>query len=241
MPTVNRTVIDLSHFNAVTSWVQIKEAGVMGVIHKATEGMSYIDDHYDQAKAGALAAGLLWGAYHFGNSSNVDSQIANFLHETGIDDKTLYALDWEDEPNGRTMSLPQARAFLTLLEQRTGRKGVLYSGNTAKQALGNTHDLFFGSHRLWLAQYTTNPTTQASWSAPWLWQYSDGVNGPQPRGCPGVSGEVDTNSWAGTDQELIDQWAGVKSAPTLPTVDITVESDISVAVRVHAGKNVVIE
>jgi lysozyme len=65
MPLLN-AVIDLSHYNTVTSFQQVGMAGIIGIIHKATEGMNFVDAKYDEHRAAALSAGLLWGAYHFG-------------------------------------------------------------------------------------------------------------------------------------------------------------------------------
>lgn len=218
MATIVRKVLDISHHNDVTSWMSIVGAGIVGIIHKATEGTSYIDDQYAVRRELALKAGLLWGAYHFANGSNVQAQVDHFLEVVGIDDQTLYALDWEDDPNGNTMSADQAREFLELIGARIGQgRCVIYSGNTAKQELGSKNDPFFGSHRLWLAQYASSGiTVQASWDDCWLWQYSDGSSGPTPHGCPGVSGAVDTNSYTEGDDELRATWSGAGEAPPEP-------------------------
>src|SRR5215831_4489733 len=202
MATPNRKVIDISHYNAVTSFDTVKQAGIVGVIHKATEGTSYVDPDYLKNCAPCYRAGLKWGAYHFANGSDVQNQVNHFLSVVGVDNDTLYALDWEDDPNGNTMNVDQAVQFVQLLDARIGAgRTVIYSGNTAKEQLGSQRNSILGSHRLWLAQYGSSPTPQVSWSKYWLWQYSDGVNGPGPHGCPGVSGEVDTNSYDGSDAQ----------------------------------------
>lgn len=237
--TPNRKVIDISHHNPVTSWADVRAAGIVGVIAKATQGDDYRDDQYLDNARGALDAGLKFGAYHFGTGDDVESQVDNFLNATGIDDNTLYALDWEEEPDGNTMSCEQARKFLELLEERTGRKGVLYSGNLAKEMLGDTVDEFFGAHRMWLAQYGNNTELQASWQDWWLWQYSDGEVGPGPHGCPGVSGDVDTNAFAGSDDELRVQWSGLDQKPApapTPVPDDGGEVTITIKIKVKATK-----
>jgi lysozyme len=239
--TPNRKVIDISHHNPVTSWQQVRDAGIIGVIAKATQGDSFRDDQYIENESGALSAGLKFGAYHFGTDDDVEDQVNNFLDTVGINDDMLYALDWEEEPNGHTMSLEQAREFLEAIELRTGRKGVLYSGNMAKEALGDDVDPFFAAHRLWLAQYGNNPEVPASWKAWWLWQYSDGVEGPSPHGCPGVSGDVDTNAFAGTDDELRDQWAGIALDPPKPAPDGEVVITVTVKATKGASVTVAVE
>lgn len=234
---INRKVLDLSHHNNVTSWPQAKAAGILGIIHKATEGTSLTDNMYGIRKPRVLSNGLKWGAYHFANGSNVQDQVNHFLSVAGIDQDTLYALDWEDVP-GNTMSLDQVKQFLQLIEAKIGiGRCVIYSGNRAKEALGSSRDSYLGSHRLWLAQYTTIPVVQASWPKYWLWQYSDGTSGPEPHGCPGVEGEVDTNHWDGTDQELLAQWAGAGAAPApeVPQVTITIETVGNVKVNIKGA------
>src|SRR5215470_10782528 len=112
MATPRRMFIDISHHNSVTSWDAVRNAGVVGVIHKATEGTGFVDDQYLKRCAPAMRAGLMWGAYHFGNGSNVQAQVDNFLGVVGVDNDTLYSLDWEDDPNGNTMSVDQAKEFI---------------------------------------------------------------------------------------------------------------------------------
>jgi lysozyme len=90
---INRKVLDLSHYNSISSWKKILGAGIVGIIHKATEGLSYRDPRYLARRQPALNIGLVWGAYHFANASDPIAQVDNFLSVTGVDDDTLYALD----------------------------------------------------------------------------------------------------------------------------------------------------
>jgi GH25 family lysozyme M1 (1,4-beta-N-acetylmuramidase) len=203
-------VVDLSHHNRVTSFVQAFNAGVRGIIHKATTGADGRDDQYRGRRQPALDAGLLWGAYHWGNGDPVKQQVDNFLETAQPNEHTLVALDFEQDLHSQ-MTLQGAREFLEEIEQRLGRRAVLYSANTIKGALGTKQDAFFGSHRLWLAQYGPTPKTQLSWPTYWLWQYTDGTAGPQPRSAPGIpgnsAGAIDCDHFAGTEEELREQWA----------------------------------
>jgi len=229
MTTPNRKVIDISHHNDVNDWGAVYAAGIRGVIHKATESTGYTDPTYLARCAPAMRAGLLWGAYHFASGGNVQAQVDNFLSVVGVDNDTLYALDWEDNPSGPTMTAAEAKEFIQLLEAQIGEgRCVIYSGNTAKEKISG-RDPFFGARRLWLAQYGTSPTCQSSWSDFWLWQYSDGSVGPGPHGCPGVTGDVDTNSYDDSDDQLFSEWTGAVPEPA-PTPDVaTVDIQISVS------------
>src|SRR5215813_8309520 len=144
MATINRKVIDISHHNTVRSWDAVRSAGILGVIHKATEGRSYTDDRYLSRRAPAMRAGLMWGAYHFANGRNVKAQVDHFLDVVGVNDETLYALDWEDDPNGNTMTLDQAREFLQRIDARIGaNRCVVYTVRARKPAISSTCLLFY--------------------------------------------------------------------------------------------------
>src|SRR5262249_45257299 len=205
---VHRMVLDISHHNTVTDWQAVRNAGIVGIIHKASEGTYMTDDDYKDRRREAGAAGLLWGAYHFATDDNVAGQVDLFIRMADPTKADLICLDWE--PYGsNTMSAAQVREFVELVEERLGRPGecVIYSGNQAKEQL-HANDHWAGERRLWLAHYSSSPTCEPPWDHFWLWQYSDGNAGPGPQGCPGVTGDVDTNSFDGTPAELRAQWAG---------------------------------
>src|SRR5262249_52771000 len=146
------------------------------------------------------------------------------------DPDELFCLDWEDN-GGNCMSAADAKTWITEVENGLKRPGqcVLYSGNTAKEKISGS-DPFFGSRRLWLCQYTTGtPTWQQSWSNYWLWQYTDGQNGPGPHTVAGI-GPCDINSFDrdGGAATLTAQWATGKAEPA-PTPSANVVSVVIVA------------
>jgi len=210
MANINLLVVDIYHGDRVTSFQQAAQSGIRGIIHKATTGGTGKDPKYAERRQAATDAGLLWGAYHWATAVSVDKQVKNFLDTAKPDAHTLVALDFEPSGNS-TMSLAQARDFLTRIEQELGRKAVLYSNGLIKSTLRNKVDPFFGAHRLWLAHYNPKPVVPASWKNYWLWQYTDSKKGLQPNTVPGLpgdaSGNVDCNSYDGTPQQLAQQWA----------------------------------
>src|SRR4051812_31477381 len=114
-------VIDLSHFNRVTSFDEVKSAGIAGIIHKATEGLGEIDQTYVSQKSAAQAAGLWWGAYHFATGDDPIAQAQHFLSFVNPGQQDLLVLDFEQNPAGSSMTLPQAEQFVTHVQQATGR------------------------------------------------------------------------------------------------------------------------
>lgn len=210
MANINLRVVDIYHLDEVTSFTKAADFGIWGVIHKASTGATGRDAKYSSRRKPARNAGLLWGSYHWGTNAPVDKQVDNFLLAAQPDDTTLVALDYEITA-GNQMTLSQARDFLGQIEHKLGRKAVLYSGHLIKEQLGNRNDAFFGSHRLWLAQYGSNPAVQKSWKTYWLWQYTDKKNGHVPSEVPGIpgnsSGDLDCDSYDGTNAQLKSQWA----------------------------------
>lgn len=210
-------VTDISHHNTVTDLRATANAGVWGVIHKATQGTGFRDKTYPQRRPLARAAGMLWGAYHFGDSSDPVQQVNNFLDYAKPDASTFLSLDYEDHPQGRTMRPQQMVAFLREIERRTGRKALLYGGNRIKEDMAklNAADrAYVASHLLWLCQYGPTPKLPQGFSGMFLWQYTDGVVGPQPRTIPGIQGHVDLNAFSGTRADLEAAWFNPVAANT---------------------------
>ena len=207
---IHLVVVDIYHFDRVTSFRRAAQFGIRGIIHKATTGATGKDAAYAKRRQPVLDAGMLWGAYHWGTNANVAKQVDNFLKTAKPDDHTLVALDFERSGNN-TMTLDQVREFLTRIDEEVGRKAVIYGGELLKIRLGNERDAFFRSHRLWLAQYGSTPKVQRSWDKYWLWQYTDGTAGPDPKTVPGIPGDakgnLDCNSYDGTPEHLAAEWA----------------------------------
>ena len=191
-------IVDIYHGNIVYDFAQVKAAGIVGVIHKASQGLSIVDGEYAARRSAVLQAGMLWGAYHFMSLDNPIAQAKHFLSVADVDSQTLVCLDWETQQPSAEI----ARAFLAEIQNALNRSAVLYSGNVAKEQLqGN--DPFFGAHRLWLAEYGPVPKVQGSWKAPWLWQYSETgvVHGlKSPVDCSTVPEGIDVGT-------IADEWA----------------------------------
>jgi GH25 family lysozyme M1 (1,4-beta-N-acetylmuramidase) len=43
-------VVDLSHHNNVNSFQAAKDSGILGIIHKATQGTNFVDPNYDERR-----------------------------------------------------------------------------------------------------------------------------------------------------------------------------------------------
>lgn len=205
MPPGLNAVIDLSHHNGTVDFAQIAAAGIVGVIHKATQGTTVSDPTYAERRTAALGAGLLWGAYHFGTGSDGVAQAQYFLDVVQPDARTLLVLDFESNPQGPSMSMEEARAFVTHVQGATGRFPGLYSGHYIKDLLGSQSDPILVQCWFWLSQYGPTPVVPANWPTWTMWQYTDGADGPTPHDVAGV-GYCDRDTFNGDLAHLHALW-----------------------------------
>jgi lysozyme len=204
----NRLVVDLSHHNPTPNFAAARAAGRVGVIHKATQGTSFIDSRYAVRKYAALAAGLLWGAYHFGTGSDPVAQVDHFIDTVQPDGNFLVALDFERNGQDPTnsMQLSQAKTFLADFQQKAGLRLTFYSGQYVFDTVGDHPDRDLAKHRIWWARYLAVPNLHPTWSRFYLWQYTDGTHGPlEPKQTPGI-GASDCNHFESTANELRASW-----------------------------------
>jgi lysozyme len=184
-------VVNLSHYDMMRpDFDALKRQGIVGVIHEATYPRLDRDAKYLDRQMGALRAGLLWGAYHYGDATDPIRQADHFLSvvsnawaqanpATRPSAGVLLVLDFEKNGHypGGTMRPDQAVAFIERIRERTGVYPGVYSGeyhlgqvlnsprvtNAQKKTLTNCW--------LWIANYHKEPRATAPWSYWALWQY----------------------------------------------------------------------
>jgi lysozyme len=184
-------VVNLSHYDAMrVDFPGMKSEGIMGVIHEASYPPFARDADYSLRQQAATRAGLLWGAYHYGNATDPVRQADHFLRvvssawaqadpasrPAGV----LLVLDFEKNGHypGGTMRVDQAIAFVERIRERTGKYPGIYSGEYHMQkTLGSpkvspTYKGVLRNCWLWLANYGARPQVAAPWSYWHLWQYT---------------------------------------------------------------------
>src|SRR6266702_6907093 len=133
--------VNLSHYDMMRpDFAAMKSEGILGVIHEATYPRLECDAKYFERQQAATRAGLLWGAYHYGNASDPIRQADHFLSVvsnawTQADplsrpSRMLPVLDFEKNGHypGGTMRVDQAVAFVERIRERTGKYPGIYSG-----------------------------------------------------------------------------------------------------------------
>lgn len=201
-------IVDRIDFVAAYKW------GVRGIIHKATEGNHFVDPLYHSRRQRAVAAGMLWGAYHFMRPGDVGDQASFFLQAVGNSRQppfTRYVLDYEDPK----LALWQAERWLEVLQRVTGQFPWIYSGFLVREQTdrGITLPPSLAQYPLWLAEYSEEPRIPRPWQNFVLWQRSGDGEGPGPHDIPGIGRKQDVNYFDGSDLELRSAWLGRVETP----------------------------
>ena len=223
----SNSVVNLSHYDLMRpDFEGMKKEGIVAVIHEATFPRFDRDSYYGTRQNAATRAGLLWGAYHFGDATDPIRQAEHFLgmvesqwqgpmvHPNGV----LLVLDFEKNGHypGGTMRVDQAVTFVERIRQRTGKYPGLYCSEyrlrqvlfgpkvtaAQRQTLSNCW--------LWIANYHFQPRNTAPWSRWTLWQYTgDGVcdlpRASYPKGVANIR-KAERNIFRGSPSELQAFW-----------------------------------
>ncbi len=244
----NAQGIDVSRYQGKIDWNKVASDGISFAFLKASQGVSYRDPQFLANVQGARAAGLAIGAYHFLDAESPAEAIKEAqnlygaITAAGGPDKFLLppVLDHESNPGklGKAELTAVAKAFLLEIERLTGRKPILYTGNS----FAGNFSAELAVYPLWVARYSTAaPADAAGWSRWTFWQYSDGKDGgARPGGSrkvAGIAGPVDLNEYAGTTVELLAQFNPAPSAAEIvPKVVRLADNKLLAIGRIEDGK-----
>lgn len=201
-------VIDIYHLTECNaeSFKRAKAAGLVGVIHKSSQG-TRPDPKYAQRRKWATDAGLLWGGYHFNDGDDYKAQVDSFIRSLDADGETLAALDYE--VYRRNMDITSCVKFMKMVEDKLGKSCVIYSGDALKsniERLGSADFEYITSKRLWLAQYGPTAKLPKGFKRYFLWQYTGDGAGQGPHTIDGFGSGQDMNAYNGTEDELRTEW-----------------------------------
>lgn len=211
--------VDISRHQGDTKidWRALKAAGVKWMYHKATEGSTFKDEHYQPRRLEAMKNGMPFGAYHFARPSGGDAkdEAAFFIQVAKPQPGDLRpCLDLEVMDG---LSMPQivtwADVFCAEVVRLTGVMPVIYTPYKLSDAL-ESKAIF------WVPRYNNSNTPPTrGWD---IWQFSNGQYGV-PNRVPGL-GHVDLNHSKIGVQELL---IPVKGVPDPRTGGARVEHAIS--------------
>jgi lysozyme len=199
--------VDVSHWNGTINWSAVAADHQSFAIAKVTEGQTFLDNMYATNKAGAMAAGLKFTAYHFARPDTASQDAIKeadwFVSQAGLTHGNLVpALDLEVN-GGLSVATLTSWVQAWLAEVGTKMGGVhamIYTSPSFWQtSMGNTTWFADNGYRiLWIAHWTSNssPSVPAgnwaglSWT---FWQWTDCTH------VNGISGCVDGDRYHWTD------------------------------------------
>lgn len=230
---VGTLVLDVSSLQGAIDWLKVAAwrspdgRRIAAVYARATLG-TIRDSRYLEYRKGALAAGLLFGAYGVLRPyQSTSAQIQAFLDTVGdLSPNDLPpALDFEleDGQPGSDVEHDAALAWVQAVMVATWRRPIVYTGRWFWQLIGDRPNSPLAAFKLWVASYTNSPLIPRAWKAADLWQYSG--NGGER--VAGIAVDVDRNAFQadtdgdgipGTYEDLIDfiEASKLPQAPEVP-------------------------
>lgn len=196
--------IDISTYQGLPDWHQIKLAGKQFGICKATEGLGYEDPTFAHNWAGMRTFGLIRGSYHFLHPGEDGAHQADYHHgavrQSGRfvpGDFCMIDCEVKDTSSARQV-VQCAEAFAARILATTHCGCFFYTyGDFWNSQLGAPESTVLGRCPLVLASYGSSFPTLSNWpSGPAIWQYSESGH------VPGIVGNVDLDRFLGTRQQL---------------------------------------
>jgi GH25 family lysozyme M1 (1,4-beta-N-acetylmuramidase) len=202
--------IDVSAHQPRVDWAAVRKAGIRFAYLKATEGVGFVDPRVSAYAAGAKAARIPRGFYHFARPDTYGARTAaNAARDARAEADAflaiafprpgdlLPALDLEVAGLGRKLLAAWARAWLGRVRARIGARPLLYTYPAFWSRLGDARGL--RSYPLWIAHWDVEqPSLPPGVRRYAIWQYTS--NGR----VAGIGGRVDRNRLReGLDLEAI--------------------------------------
>ena len=192
--------VDVSVYQGEVDWPALAAQGVDFAFIKATEGSSLQDVRFRENWAGAQAAGVRTGAYHFFSyDSPGETQADNFIDAVPADpgalppvvDIEFYGDNLEDPPDKAHVHAI-LDPLLERLEAHYGTKPILY-------VTYRSYDLYlregYEDYPLWVSSPMVAPLGK-DWS---FWQYSHSA---RLEGYQGAEQRIDLNVFRGSAEEF---------------------------------------
>jgi GH25 family lysozyme M1 (1,4-beta-N-acetylmuramidase) len=209
--------IDVSSFQGNVNWGSAYGGGVRFAYVKATEGSGYTNPYFSSQINGATDNSVVAGAYDFAdfNTVSATTEASHFLAVAGNYVREGYlrpALDMEGSTSmSKTQVSNYVKSWASYVYSHTSVRAVVY----ASQSFAAT---YFDStvpsipSQLWEAHYnganlyTGSPGSTTPYSTWTFWQVSSTGS------VPGVSGNVDLDTYNGDINGLISDSGAVSSA-----------------------------
>jgi len=204
--------VDVSHFDGTVDWGAAKRDGITFAIIKATEGTSFVDNHFASNWTNTRANGIVHGAYHFFRPKSDPVAQADFFVGVAGSPKSgelppVIDLEVTDGLTAAQVAAG-ARMFLQRVQQKTGRVPMIYTSvRVFNSLLGGPAG--FKPFPLWVANWNVRCPNipNPPWTRWTFWQSS--ATGT----VAGFSDPVDVDNFNGTSADLM-AFVKVPSGPS---------------------------
>ncbi len=207
------TGVDVSKWQGSIDWPQVAGSGVDFAFVRVSDGTGYNDEYFDRNWKGTKDAGLVRGVYQFFRPTQDPVAQANLLCDrvgklAPGDLPPVLDLEVTDGASSEQIARNVA-AWSDVVEKRLGVKPIIYvspgfwSGLSPKPRIDGID--------LWVAHWgVSSPDIPSGWGAWKFWQTSSTGS------VPGISGNVDTNFFNGSVEDLKKYAAEHSPAPPPP-------------------------
>jgi lysozyme len=195
--------IDISKYQGEIDWQAVKGAGIGFAFIKATEGTDLVDRRFQANWAGAKAAGVARGAYHFSYwCTPMAAQFENFRRIVPVEPDSMppvLDLEWNHQSPTcpkkvpKEQALAEIRTWVQLAERHYGKKPILYVEIPFYRDVLSGGE--FSDYPLWLRSVAAPPQVRYPGRRWAFWQYTDKGR------VAGIGPRVDKNVFAGTRAE----------------------------------------
>lgn len=206
-------IVDVSNNQSFVDFKSLARYGIAGVWHKASEGLTFNDKHFQTRRIEAAVAGVRFGAYHFARPDahpyDADSEARHFcavVGKVGRNDLRP-VLDLEVSEAFHKLSPAQlvewAREFNRGVVKRLGVGPLFYSYPSYITKMAIREPIGYG---LWLASFSRNDGYEHAYSVPAPWKKASAHQFTSNAHIPGVSGRCDVSSFAKLRPLLAHPW-----------------------------------
>ena len=195
--------IDISHYQKNIDWellrnAKVNERPLRFIIVKATEGMTLMDEDFNDNFCRARENDLIRGAYHFYNPNRDATRQAEFyLKQVHLEPGDLPPILDIEKRGKRSLSEFQhdVKTWLDIVQTVYGVAPIIYTNLDFKRHYLN--DPVFDEYPLWVANYYKK---ELKYEGKWvIWQYTDWGE------VDGITDKVDFNLFNG-DMETLHQF-----------------------------------
>lgn len=225
--------LDISHWQGSIDFFKVRQSQpeLVGIIMKATEGVSVTDSMYLKNREAAEAAGFSVATYHYFQPGRPEEQMSHYLAFASPVAGERVVIDFE-EPDCTIEDLICAVDYIhgAMPDLQITVYGASILTEAVEAYEGDLSSLKQTS--LWAARFSSTEPVIATkvWPTWSLWQFTDSGQ------VDGIDGDVDMNRFNGSNQQAA-EWFGPASKGLLPDQD---ERMVSIAIETDPGVRVTV-